>query len=868
MTMESQNNCPNCNKALGDKTLQGLCPDCLIKGAWPTGAPEAAQKGESRFALPAPDELAKQFPHLQILELIGQGGMGAVYKALQPKLDRLVALKVLTPQISDDPGFAERFTREAQALARLSHPGIVSVHEFGQKAKLHYLVMEYVDGPNLREIQKAGRLSARQALQIIPQICAALQFAHDEGVVHRDIKPENVLLDQKGQIKIADFGLAKMLGTERSNFTLTESNHVMGTAHYMAPEQVEHPQDVDHRADIYSLGVVFYEMLTGELPLGRFQPPSKKIQVDVRLDKVVLRTLAKEPGRRYQHANQVKTDVETIVATPGRSLGIFSRHRLNVSRLLTRMRALGQWISTLIRAHRRKLLGALSILCIGGLLALLTWAIVEQSKQARLAQRLAVKAVFTREISRHLRRYRFHVGMIEGAVSANLQEADLRLRAVSCTAIPGLLSLDNTTLSSRYLGKGQWLIQFGAQVPVPDLTVDTSKLMAGGPLAAPPAPLPGAFDGLGLPYPPIKVIRAWDGVACLFPDPLAAMDAWRKTAEYQAWREIRNMASFTYRNTAGYSFMIHALGWQADGVELLSRVEIRRPDRSLLAVALLQVAADRDYKILVYDEQEGRPTAMLEVHQGTQENRGQKHVARVYWGERGDISQDTRVGGNGILRAEVTKLNWEEEGLFWQVNRFGVAFKEGLKLPQFKVETQQWIQELEDAPYLDPIKKTVHIDGALRFGDTQERVLQSSPMLENCFLNLHTGRIFSPSSEILDTLQTHPQLGPFLEAAKPWLKAQGVDLMMWKGQLLQLDPCGDRLNLSLDDPYAEILPKYVQVLGKTFRDKRPVERSGGFTYPNGLRVFVTREGSLGLLEILERNLELGQARLRFKLVEL
>jgi tRNA A-37 threonylcarbamoyl transferase component Bud32 len=863
MTMESQNNCPNCNRALGDKALQGLCPDCLIKGGWPT----SSQKGESRFALPTRDELAKQFPHLQILELIGQGGMGAVYKARQPKLDRLVALKVLTPQTSDDPGFAERFTREARALARLSHPGIVSVHEFGQKAKLHYLVMEYVDGPNLREIQKAGRLSPRQALQIIPQICAALQFAHDEGVVHRDIKPENVLLDQKGQIKIADFGLAKIMGTERSNFTLTESNHVMGTAHYMAPEQVEHPQDVDHRADIYSLGVVVYEMLTGELPLGRFQPPSKKVQLDVRLDEVVLRSLAKEPGRRYQHANQVKTDVETIVATPGRNLGVFCRHHLHVSRLLMRTKALGQWISQLIRAHRRKLLATLSILCVCGLLAMMAWAIAEHGKQARLDQRLAVKAVFTREIQRHLRKYRFHVGMVEGAISANLQEADLRLRAVSCTAIPGLLNLDTTALVTRYLGQGQWLIQFCGQVVVPDLTVDTSELMARGPLAAPPAPLPGTFDGLGLPYPQIKVVRAWDGVACLFPDPLAAMDAWRKTAEYQAWRKIRNMASFTHRNLAGFSFTIHTLGWQADGVELLNRVEIRRPDKSLLAVAHTQVAADRDYQVLVYSEQEGRPVAMFEVHQETQEDKEQKHVTSVYWGERGGISQDTALGGNGIIRAQVTKLNWEEEGLFWQVNRFGVAFKEAVKLPQFKVETKQWIPELEDAPYLDTITDTVHVDGAPRFGATHELVLQSSPILENCFLNLHTGRVFSASSELVNALQTHPQLGPFLGVAQPWLKAQGVDLMMWKGQLLQLDPCGDRLNLSLDDPYAEILPKYVKLLVQTARDKRPVERTGGFTYPNGLRVFVTREGSLGLLEILERNVELGGARLRFKRVE-
>src|SRR5208282_4461570 len=180
---------------------------------------------------------------------------------------------------------------------------------------LSYFIMEYVDGPNLRQIEQAGKLSPREALEIIPQICAALQFAHDEGIVHRDIKPENILLDKKGRVKIADFGLAKILGQEPKDIRLTGARDVVGTPHYMAPEQVEKPQEVDHRADIYSLGVVFYEMLTGELPLGKFQPPSQKVQVDVRLDEVVLRSLAKEPELRYQHASEVKTRVENIANT-------------------------------------------------------------------------------------------------------------------------------------------------------------------------------------------------------------------------------------------------------------------------------------------------------------------------------------------------------------------------------------------------------------------------------------------------------------------------------------------------------------------------------------------------------------------------
>ncbi|MDD5351320.1 MAG: protein kinase, partial [Chthoniobacteraceae bacterium] len=136
-------------------------------------------------------------------------------------------------------------------------------------------------------------------------------------IVHRDIKPENILVDKSGRVKIADFGIAKIVGGEARDFTLTSVGEIMGTPAYMAPEQVEHPSEVDHRADIYSLGVVFYQRLTGELPLGRFSPPSRKVHIDVRLDEVVLRALEKEPDRRYQQAGEVKTEVETIARAPG-----------------------------------------------------------------------------------------------------------------------------------------------------------------------------------------------------------------------------------------------------------------------------------------------------------------------------------------------------------------------------------------------------------------------------------------------------------------------------------------------------------------------------------------------------------------------
>lgn len=288
--------------------LAGLCPACLLAQGVETDP--ADTKTRIRFEPPKLAEISRLFPQLEVLELLGAGGMGAVYKARQPALDRFVALKVLPA--GGGVGSTERFNREARALARLSHPNIVGVHEFGQVEGLHFFIMEFVDGANLRQLEKTSRLSPREVLQIIPQICDALQYAHDEGVVHRDIKPENVLVDRKGRVKIADFGLAKIVDPNPAAARLTVEGQVMGTPHYMAPEQVERPLAVDHRADIYALGVVFYEMLTGDLPIGKFAPPSRKVQLDVRLDDIVLRALENDPGRRYQQASEVKSQVENI----------------------------------------------------------------------------------------------------------------------------------------------------------------------------------------------------------------------------------------------------------------------------------------------------------------------------------------------------------------------------------------------------------------------------------------------------------------------------------------------------------------------------------------------------------------------------
>lgn len=302
--------CPQCGATLPAGALDGLCPACLLA----QGVTAETAADTAPFQPPTVEEVARLFPQLEILGFIGKGGMGAVYKARQPALDRLVALKILPPQVASGPAFTERFNREARALARLSHPNIVAVHEFGQVNGLPFFIMEFVDGLNLRQLERTRKLSAREALQIVPQICEALQFAHDEGIVHRDIKPDNILIDKRGRVKIADFGIAKLLGGGPDT-DLTATQGILGTPNYMAPEQVEKPESVDHRADIFALGVVFYEMLTGELPLGKFAPPSSgRMEVDVRLDEVVLRALEKKPELRYQQASQVKTAVETIAS--------------------------------------------------------------------------------------------------------------------------------------------------------------------------------------------------------------------------------------------------------------------------------------------------------------------------------------------------------------------------------------------------------------------------------------------------------------------------------------------------------------------------------------------------------------------------
>ena len=310
-----ESNCPTCGKPIPEGAPQGMCPACLMIRA--SMATETHMTDSVAIHPPSLETMRAVFPDLEVDSLIGQGGMGFVYKARQPKLDRWVALKVLSPSLAQNVDFAKRFEREAKLLARLNHPNIVAVYDFGRQGDFFFLLMEFVEGVNLREAMRTERFAPQKALSIVPNICEALQFAHDEGVLHRDIKPENILLDTRGRIKIADFGIAKMLDDGSSNVTgLTKHGASMGTPHYMAPEQIENPSEVDHRADIYSLGVVFYELLTGELPLGRFGPPSEKSGADAGVDDIVFQALAKEKERRQQKVSEIKTQVETVSKLP------------------------------------------------------------------------------------------------------------------------------------------------------------------------------------------------------------------------------------------------------------------------------------------------------------------------------------------------------------------------------------------------------------------------------------------------------------------------------------------------------------------------------------------------------------------------
>ncbi len=265
---------------------------------------------------PTPLELTQMLPAglYQFDQMIGQGGMGGVYSGRQLNLGRAVAIKILHRDHGSDYSYAERFRREAQALAQMNHPNIVSVYDFGLVGEYLYYVMEFVEGTDLHHSVSMGKLTIPKILTIIEEVCDALTYAHGKGIVHRDIKPANILIANDGRIKVADFGLAKRFDQKAT--MLTQSNMAMGTPDYAAPEQYDSKADIDHRADLYALGVMLYQMLTGTVPRGSWQQPSVLCGCDTRLDAVIVRALKTDRNQRFASAAEFKQAVQAVTATP------------------------------------------------------------------------------------------------------------------------------------------------------------------------------------------------------------------------------------------------------------------------------------------------------------------------------------------------------------------------------------------------------------------------------------------------------------------------------------------------------------------------------------------------------------------------
>jgi len=269
---------------------------------------------------PTAEDLGKLLPEYEIVKMLGRGGMGAVYMGRQISLERPVAIKILSNTLDEaDASFAERFKNEARAMGKLNHPGIVSVYAFGETAGgLLYIVMEYVDGTDVaRMITASGRLHTEHAMAITAHVCDALAYAHERGIIHRDIKPANIMVGYDGSVKVADFGLAKVHGKSGETMGLTQSGMAMGTLHYMAPEALMLGSAVDHRADIYAVGVMLYQMLTGKVPHGMFKLPSLQIPgLDPRYDGVIAKAIMEDREARYQSVGQMRRDLDGIQTQP------------------------------------------------------------------------------------------------------------------------------------------------------------------------------------------------------------------------------------------------------------------------------------------------------------------------------------------------------------------------------------------------------------------------------------------------------------------------------------------------------------------------------------------------------------------------
>jgi serine/threonine protein kinase len=308
--------CPSCHSSIPvsetDPLLRcgscGLTTDLSSIGTYPGGA-----------GVPMVRDLSGEtIDGYRVDELIGVGGMGVVYKAERVDDGGTVAIKVLHPSyVWNREEFVARFAREARALARLEHPGIVRILRSGQQGDLYYLVTEYVEGADLARHLRTQRPSLPEIVAIMIRVCEAIGYAHDNGVVHRDIKPANIMISGDS-IRVLDFGLAQIAGGDTNLSSLTRTDLAMGTFNYLSPEQRTNAKQVDQRSDVFSLGVVFFELLTGTLPLGNFAPPSRaRAEAGKLCDRIVSRSLSADPADRYQSVAEMIADLRLVRARPG-----------------------------------------------------------------------------------------------------------------------------------------------------------------------------------------------------------------------------------------------------------------------------------------------------------------------------------------------------------------------------------------------------------------------------------------------------------------------------------------------------------------------------------------------------------------------
>ncbi|MGJ8642678.1 MAG: serine/threonine protein kinase [Luteolibacter sp.] len=267
------------------------------------------QSTAAAFVAPELEEVARLFPNYEIVQLIACGGMGAVYEATQTSLDRQVAIKILPREFSSDQAFREGFESEAKAMAKLNHPNLIGVYDFGEADGMLFIVMEYVPGNSLFASSNGNRIDPSVAISIIEAVCHGLTDAHAHGILHRDIKPSNILLDQSASPKIGDFGLARALERE-----IQEGEQIFGTPGYTAPEVLQPPFAIDQRADIFSVGVMLHELLTGQLPDADPRTASQICGCSFRLDAIIRKATHKDPRQRYTSCAEMAAELAKVAA--------------------------------------------------------------------------------------------------------------------------------------------------------------------------------------------------------------------------------------------------------------------------------------------------------------------------------------------------------------------------------------------------------------------------------------------------------------------------------------------------------------------------------------------------------------------------